>query len=363
MNLLALIKAELKAIFTNQAIVLTIIGGSVLYSFLYPQPYINQVPRKQKIVFIDQDNSHLSHKIARLVNASANVSIVRQVHEIKEAQELIESSQVMGYLLVPKDFAKNVELRKSPSLVYGGNASYFLVYGSIAEVIFKVSKQLNEDLGIKPQIDLNVRSVFNPTLGYINYVIPAVFILILHQVMALGSALQGSAQNEKGDGYWNDFPLWQVYATRLFVYTLLYFPMSLYYMGFCFDHYSIPTLALPSELVLMIFTLIFSATSLGMFLGEIFPRRELATFFILISSMILVFTAGFVWPSYAITPWLYYLVQLVPAIPAILSFVKLNQMGVDFYLIIDQYLQILLLGIAYLSLAILLARKKRAKAN
>ena len=37
-------KNELRAVFTNQAILLTVFGGVLLYSFLYPLPYTKQIP-------------------------------------------------------------------------------------------------------------------------------------------------------------------------------------------------------------------------------------------------------------------------------------------------------------------------------
>ncbi|QSA19964.1 ABC transporter permease, partial [Vibrio furnissii] len=42
MTLLELFKAELKALFTNPVVMLTMIGGVVFYSFLYPLPYSHQ---------------------------------------------------------------------------------------------------------------------------------------------------------------------------------------------------------------------------------------------------------------------------------------------------------------------------------
>ncbi|NMT50492.1 ABC transporter permease, partial [Vibrio parahaemolyticus] len=39
MTLWQLIKAELKAVLTNPVVTLTVFGGVVFYSFLYPLPY------------------------------------------------------------------------------------------------------------------------------------------------------------------------------------------------------------------------------------------------------------------------------------------------------------------------------------
>ncbi|PID47852.1 MAG: ABC transporter [Proteobacteria bacterium] len=376
MSFLSLIKAELKAILTNPVIVLTVIGGSILYSFLYPQPYLNQLPRKQKVILIDLDNTPLSRKLARMVSATPQVDLVKTGFSIQEIEKAIQKNEALGYLLIPKNFYKDIKRELSPTLVYGGNASFFLVYGTIAEAIFEASQKLDEQIKINqklydtktlsqttPSIKLNAKPVFNSTIGYINYVIPAVFILILHQIMLIGASIQGATQTEKGSGYWDRVGAFKLIVTRILVYLIVYLPISVYYMGFCFEHYSIPHLADMNILIFFMFTFIISATSLGIFLGEIIPRRKLATFFVLISSMPLVFTAGFVWPEHLITPWLHFLVQWVPVTPAILSMIKLNQMGADFMGIFDQWLQIFALGGFYLLLAFLIMRIKKNKSN
>ena len=47
MTLWQLIKTELRSVMTNPVVVLTVFGGVVFYSFLYPLPYAQQTPREQ----------------------------------------------------------------------------------------------------------------------------------------------------------------------------------------------------------------------------------------------------------------------------------------------------------------------------
>lgn len=371
MSFYELIKAEFKAILTNPAILLTVIGGAILYSFLYPQPYINQLPRKQKVILIDLDNTSFSRHVARMVNATPQIALTKQAYDIKKAQKSIQDGEVEGYLLIPKNFYKDVRLHKSPTLVYGANATYFLVYGSIAEAIFEVTKELSKKIKENsaknfatkksPPIKLNARPAFNPTMGYINYVIPAVFIIIFHQIMLIGASIQGATQTELVSGYWLKVSPLKLMFARILVYLVIYLPIGIYYMGFCFQRYGVPHVASMDILVLFMIPFVISATSLGMFLGEIIPRRELATFFVLVSSLPLVFTAGFVWPTYAIAPFLNFLVQWFPSTPTTISLVKLNQMGANFSQVYDKWLQICLLGVLYMILAFLLMRGKRVR--
>ena len=49
-------------------------------------------------------------------------------------------------------------------------------------------------------VALNVLPVFNPTMGYVNYVVPAVFVLILHQVLLMGTGILGRPRTSAAAG-------------------------------------------------------------------------------------------------------------------------------------------------------------------
>jgi len=184
-------------------------------------------------------------------------------------------------------------------------------------------------------IKLNIFSAFNETLGYVNYVIPAIFILILHQTLLMGAGILGGGQNEelqagKGDDYWLKVPGWKLLPIRLTLFVIIYWILCMYYFGFTFSFYGIPHLADFSQLNLFIAPFLLSTTFLGIALGFILPRRELATLLVLLSSMPLVFASGFVWPVAAVPEGLVRALQWIPVIPAMNGFLRLNQMGADF---------------------------------
>ena len=77
-----LISCEFYAIFTNIPLLVTVFGGVIIYSFLYPLPYINQTPQEQSIAVINLDDSQLSRTIERMANATPQVNITQQVYSI-----------------------------------------------------------------------------------------------------------------------------------------------------------------------------------------------------------------------------------------------------------------------------------------
>ena len=76
---------------------------------------------------------------------------------------------------------------------------------------------------------------------------------------------------------------------------------------------------------------------IGIFIGELVPRRELVTVVVLISSMPLIFSSGFIWPVEMMPEWLVLLSQLFPSTPAIQGFLALNQMGASWQEVASQW--------------------------
>ncbi len=99
--------------------------------------------------------------------------------------------------------------------------------------------------------------------------------------------------------------------------------------------------------------------SFGIFLGTLFSSREIATPVVLFTSLPLVFTAGFVWPLEAVPELLKNLSMLFPSTPAIEGFLKLNQMGADFDMIMNYYEALWIQAVVYMILAYFGIYRKR----
>ncbi|EAS44295.1 ABC transporter permease [Photobacterium profundum] len=374
-----LFKFELTAIFTNPSLLFTVFGGVLIYSFLYPLPYSQQLPREQTIAVVNLDNSQMSRELERMVDATPQVNITKHVYSIEEAKSLLIKGDVHGLMVIPTNFYRDVLLGKSPTVAYAGDASYFLVYGTIVEGLAtaggtlgakaKVSRMVmsGDNLVLASEqysaMKLNMRPVFNPTMGYINYVVPAVFVLILHQTLMIAAGMLGGGQNEYrlqgGTGYWLRYSAWKIVLVRTFLLMLIYIPLVAYYFGYSFSSYHISRLASISDLVAMTIPFLLAVIFVGIIIGQLIPRRELATLIILLSSLPLVFAAGFIWPVSAIPAPINALAQLVPSTPAINGFLRLNQMGASFEQVINWWGQLWLQALVYGCIAVFLVKRNQ----
>jgi len=97
----------------------------------------------------------------------------------------------------------------------------------------------------------------------------------------------------------------------------------------------------------LILPFLLAAIAVGILLGRLLVRPERVTLVVLLSSMPLVFASGFIWPEVAIPTAFNQVVQLVPAIPAIKAFIRLNQMGAGLAAIVPLLGQLWLLALGY----------------
>jgi ABC-2 type transport system permease protein len=348
-----LLNCEIYAIFTNISLLITVFGGVIIYSFLYPLPYTNQIPMEQKIAVVNLDNSQLSRSIERMANATSQINITEHVYSIEEAKTLLTKGHITGFLLIPRNFYRDLLLEKSPPLLFAGNASYFLVYGTVIEGLVRSASTIAAKVKVNrmvirgdnivlaskqyTSIALNLKPTFNPSSGYLNYVIPAVFVLILHQTLLIALGLLTAGQYEdrakhnielsSQSSYWVNTSVWQVLLVRSFIMFIIYFILVSYYFGYSFQYYGIVRLATIPDLLSLIIPFLLSVIFLGTVIGLLVPRREFVTVVVLLSSLPLVFAAGFIWPTSNIPTIINIIAQFFPSTPAINGFLRLNQMG------------------------------------
>ena len=369
-------KQEARTIFTDAAIVLTIIGGVILYAFLYPQPYIKQSVTSLPVSIVDYDKSELSREIAFMLDSSAQVDVVRHDLSEEDAKNALLQGKVKGLVVIPYNFQKDVLLKKHPTVAVGSDASYFLVYGGVLEAaltsvmtqaiklkvanILKEGKTMQQAIKQAVPIKMNIINFFNPDNSYTQYVVPAVFVLILQQIIFIGLGIVGGGVNERAYKRYNyHAPAVYVVLSRIFIFFALFFVHMLFYFGYVFNFFEIIHMANMFDLLGFATLFLLASSALGVLFGLLLPNREMATPLVLMSSLVLVFSAGFVWPREAIPEWINEMMQIFPSSAAITGFLKLNQMGATLDMLQQNMSVLLVQFVVYTTAAIILLRSKQ----
>ena len=380
MSFFEVLRGEAKLIFSDVAIVLTIIGGVILYSFLYPQPYANESVSELKVSVVDLDRSDISRDIIFKLDATPQVEVSRQDFSEADAKKALVEGKVKGIVIIPTHFKRELALHITPTVAVGADSSYFLIYGAVLEgamksvltesAKIKVANLLKAEVPLSSAktsftpYSLNAINLFNRDNSYTQYVIPAVFILILQQTMLIGLGILGGGINERmrkrERAYFSEASPYQLILSRVLIFGSIFFTHMLFYFGFSYENFGITHLAKIAPLLAFGSVFLLASLSFGIFLGSLFASREIATPAILFSSLPLIFSVGFIWPIEAMPPLIHYLSYLIPATPAIFGFLELNQMGAQFDMVINNFAVLVLQMVVYTLLGYyVLERRKR----
>jgi len=366
-ELWVLFRQECRELFADRAILLTLFGGILFYAYLYPLPYAHQVARQLPVLLIDEDGSLLSRRLAFMADATPQLQLVGSATTLADAELRIRHGEAKGLLLIPRHFYRDVRLGRTVTLGFAGDGAYYLIYGAIAEGLSSAAATLGAQIRItrllaqgqtvpaaKAQwrpFAIQAEPVFNRTLGYQQYVVPAVFLFILHQTLLIGLGLRGATDNSQpgraipGAGLRG--AVWQRLLARTLLFMGLYLGFTLFYLGPCFAWYGLNRLADPLLLLGFLLPFFLAVSQLGILLGSYLSRREMVTPIIILSSLPLLFAVGFIWPQ-EMLPWsIRGVMNLIPATPGILGSLRLNGMGADWQSVSGLWGQMWLQALGY----------------
>lgn len=183
---------EIERIKKRPLILVIMIVIPLVLCFVLGETFKEGSPKNLPISVLDEDNSDLSRKIVRMVDATSTCEVKYRVSSLSEGKNLIVGGQTYALLVIPRDFKSNVMKGIRPKLVYYYNNQLLLVGGIITKdvnvaiqtVMAGITveaysrKGLPKDVAISMvnviKVDEHVRS--NPYLNYSFFLSIAAFV-------------------------------------------------------------------------------------------------------------------------------------------------------------------------------------------
>lgn len=340
--------AEYGHLFRDKGVMSLFIGAILFYSFFYPYPYRSEVVKEIPIVVVDQDKSFLSRMLTRMAGAADAVTILSRAANFEEAKELVLQRKASGIILIPKDFQKHVLRGEKASVAAYSDATSFIVYKQVYTGIYSAVKTLSAGIEIKrlrasgmssdqaadlrEPLALNYVPLFNPAGGYASYAVPIVFVIILQQTFFIGiCTMIGTMREKKNKSYFSpehgsDNAL-VVIAGKAMAYFFIYFVHTIYCFGVMSRIYSFTQRGNIFDMVLFIIPFLLSVIFAGFTLASFFKQREMPVFFILSSSLPLMFISRLSWPVEMMPDYLQKLSLLIPSTAGVDGFIRIFTMG------------------------------------
>src|SRR3954464_11816570 len=359
--LLRCFRQTLRAIFRQKETLTLLVGGSVLYSFFYPTPYLNQVLRDLPVVVVDRDHTALSRQLTRWLDASEAARVSARSSDLSAAQDSVRAGVAGAVLLIPQDFERYV-LRREPAYVEAYvDASYLLVYSTAMRAIQGVTGTLAAGISVRrPPVTFAPWPLFNPLAGYASYVVPAVFILILQQTLLIGiGALRVAERREES----KNEPLWALLGGKLGAMILIYAVHAILMFGVVFSIYGFPMRASWPDVFLFLVPYFAAVTLLGLAIAELFDRPETSTVALVATSLPAIFASGFSFPAEVQADWVRAVAVVWPSTFGIRGFLQLAEMGARFDQTLRPWGRLWVQVVAYWCLAWLILRRKALPVN
>jgi ABC-2 type transport system permease protein len=192
--------------------------------------------------------------------------------------------------------------------------------------------------------------VFNPVGAYGSYIVPAAFVLILQQILLIGSALLTRPALAQAGG---------AFATVLgrgVAHLTIYLPALTLFLIVLPQVYGFSVLGDPVQLAALAFVFILATSFMGQAAGAWFPCPEMATLIVLGTSLPQLFLTGFSWPREAIPKPVQTVGYVFPSDFAIDGLVRINQLGAGLWEVAHDWAGLWCLVLVYFALAVLSAR-------
>lgn len=344
--------------------------GPAFYAVFYPQPYLGRVVRDIPIAVVDQDHSEVSRGLIQTLDSHGNISVALRAASFREAEEAIHARRAFGILGIPPETERHLLKGVQARLPVYADATYFLVFKrTLQGMLESVQAYAADRLGhgrkaADPQglaaaaalgpAEIVLVPLFNPTASYASYVVPAAFVLILHQTLLMGAAMLGGAAFERAGpaGRRARASATAILGQALAHWTI-YIPTVLLYFVVMPRVYGFSTLGSPWQIAVVAFPFILATSFLGQALGLAFRHRDTAVLLILASSLPQFFLVGVSWPAEALPPFLQEARALLPSVSAIDAIVRIGQMGADLAEVRGLWATLWALALLYFALAVL----------
>lgn len=301
---------ELKVLFRDKGFLLLAVGGPLFYSVFYPFPYTYDVARKIPVAVVDNDKSSLSRQLVRMIEGQEELSPIAY-SSIMHAKEDLEKRKVFAVLTLEKDFAKNIAKGARETARFYADAAYPIYYKQTTAALQRVIKTFSAGIEIKKlqargagpaaaifrsPVRLGIHQLYSPAGAYRNYLVPAVFVAVAHQIMLMVIGLRAGTLYEGKKKYSSRMAPFQVWLGKMTAFLCFMAGYFIYLFVFMFRLYGFSDGV--NLWAWFLFYMLFSVATvgLGLTLGGFFKERESSVMFIVVTSLPLVFMSGVIWP-------------------------------------------------------------------
>ena len=157
------------------------------------------LPTKLPAAMVDEDNTHITHTITRILGSMEEVKLVRHYPTFGEARKAMQRGEIYGFFYLPKETTEKALASRQPRISFYTNECYY-VPGNLLMRDMRYASELaglaltreklyahglteRQAMGVIQPIKIETHPLNNPYLDYSvylnNMLIPGIFILLV----------------------------------------------------------------------------------------------------------------------------------------------------------------------------------------
>ena len=203
-----LIEKEFKQLFRNSFLPKLIFIFPCMIMILMPWA-ANLEIKNINLNIVDNDHSVLSRRLVDKIGASTYFCLTALPDTYDEALLAIEAGSADVVLEIPRDFEKDWVKGEAPRLLVAANAvngtKGSLGGSSLSSIISDYTRELGSESSSQglagkplPRVDITTQNLYNPTLNYKLFMIPALMVMLLTLICGFLPALNVVGEKEAG---------------------------------------------------------------------------------------------------------------------------------------------------------------------
>ena len=370
---LGIFNFELGRLLRDGGVMIIFVVAGFLYPILYNFVYRNGVLENTPVAVVDNADCSDSRRMIREIDASRELATAYRCTDMEEAKDLMQKRKVNGIIYFPADFGEKVARQETAVFSIYADMSSFLYYknvlmGSEFVMLHEINnikvQRLRLDGLTDQQAGATVGAVlyednnpWNRAFSYSIFLISAILMLIIQQVMFYGMSMSVGTMREENRSF-ASLPdtlkgrgVGRVVLGRGAVYWLIFMTIGIYVGVIVPAMFGFPQRGSFWEIIILLAIFVTVCVFFCMTWSTLVTRRESAFILFLYMSPVCIFLTGCSWPTTAFPALWKWFSYLFPSTFGCQAFINLNTAGADFEIVAPQLRALCLQGIVYFLLA------------
>jgi ABC-2 type transport system permease protein len=332
---------------------------------------MNKLERKAPVAVIDEDNSLLSKQFIFDCEAHPMLHVQERLQDIDVAKKMLYREDIYGIIYIPKDFEKDIKTMRGATVrLYLDNVR-FMISNDINRAVTEIKSAYDvksavavyERNGLPYEqarnsaepFRLDIHSIFNPAETYGTFLIPAVLLLVLQQIMLFGigqSVAKEREENLLGEAYeTSGNSILKIIFGKLAFHWLFFSLLSALSLFCAIDLFGIEFAGSKSLFFLFLLLFFFAMGAFAIAFGTFFKKKVYAFVVLSATSYPIFLMSGYVWPASSTPLFIRMLAVCSPGTTIMAAFSRLFYLNLNFNEVWSTAVVLLIQAIVFIIIA------------